>query len=82
MLYEKSTRSDRVSCLIQRQTPAVFYSTRQTAISAATAATGSTFSWKPPDFETHITIVRFGNGNSRFFTRLPTVMLNYSGNAH
>ena len=29
----------------------------------------SRFSRKPPDFEVHITIVRFDNANSRFFTR-------------
>ena len=29
----------------------------------------SQFLRKPPDFETRITIVRFGNENSRFFTR-------------
>ena len=29
----------------------------------------SRFSRKPPDFEVHITIVRFESGNSRFFTR-------------
>ena len=29
----------------------------------------SRFSRKPPDFEVHITIVRFDSGNSGFFTR-------------